>query len=201
MKLNKEIAEMLDYTAEKLAESVASFAFDVWSRKDFRLFVNFPNISQTEQDRIFNELKVSILGLLILKFDDGISRKDKEFGLMLEYFENKLIDGFLNLFRNLKVEERFVKQWKKLIDMRIAEYRNHYEVALKESRKMKEFVKNEESIRISWARLETITIDCLTHIRRGNVEEKDPLWKFLRKWFISLESKLAPLTSAINEDQ
>ena len=201
MKLNEEIIEILDHTAEKLAEAVASLSFDVWSRKDFRLFVNFPNISQTEQDRIFNELEVSILGLLILKFDDGISRKDKEFGLMLEYFENKLIDGFLNLFRNLKVEEKFVKQWKTLIDMRLSEYRNHYKVAIRESSKMREFDKNEESLKISWARVETITIDCLTHIRRGNVEEKDPLWKFLRKWFISLESKLAPLTSAINEDR
>lgn len=201
MKLNKEIVEMLDYTAEKLVEAVASFAYDVWSRKDFRLFVNFHNISQTEQDRIFNELEVSILGLLILKFDDGILRKDKEFGLMLVYFENKLIESFLNLFKNLKVEEKFVKQWKTLIDMRLAEYRNHYEVAIRESGKMKEFDKNEKSIRISWARIESITIDCLTHIRRGDVEEKDPLWKFLRKWFISLESKLAPLTGAINEDR
>ena len=201
MKINKEIIEILNYTAEKLAESVASLAFEVWSRKDFRLFVNFHNISQTEQDRIFNELEVSILGLLILKFDDGILRKDKEFGLMLEYFENKLIGGFLNLFRNLKLEEKYIKQWKTLIDMRLAEYRKDYKIATKESKKVKEFDKNEESLKISWARIETITIDCLTHIRRGNVEEKDPLWKFLRKWFINLESELSPLTNAINEDR
>lgn len=201
MKPNEDIIEALNYTAEKLAEAVASFAFDVWSRKDFRLFVNFHNISQTEQDRIFNELEVSVLGLLTLKFDDGISRKDKEFGLMLEYFEDKLIEGFLNLFKNLKVEEKYVKQWKTLIDMRLKEYRKDYKVAIKESGKMKEFDKNEESLKVSWARIETITIDCLTHIRRGNVEEEDPLWKFLRKWIISLESKLAPLTGAINEDR
>src|SRR3989344_1919097 len=166
MKFNREIAEMLDFTAGKLAEAIASFAFDVWSRKDFRLFVNFPNIPQVEQDRIFNELEVSILGLLILKFDDGILRKDKEFGLMLEYFKNKLIEGFLNLFRNLKVDEKYIKQWKTLIDIRLAEYRKDYKIAIKESRRMKEFEKNEESIKISWARIETITIDCLTHIRR-----------------------------------
>lgn len=197
MRVNKEIIEILDYTAEKLAEAIASFAFDVWSRKDFRLFVNFPNISQTEQDRIFNELEVSILGLLILKFDDSISRKDKEFALMLEYFEDKLIQGFINLFRNLKVEEKFVKQWKILIDMRLVEYRKDYKIAIKESGKMKELDKKEESLKISWARIETITIDSLTHIRRGSIEEKDPLWKFLRKWFINLESKLNPLTEAI----
>ena len=200
MKVNEEIIEMLDHAAEKLAEAVASLSFDVWSRKDFRLFVNFPNISQTEQDRIFNELEVSILGLLILKFDDGISKKDKEFGLMLVHFENKLIEGFLNLFRNLKVEEKYVKQWRTLIDMRLSEYRKDYKIAIKESEKMKELDENED-LKISWARIETITIDCLTHIRRGDVEEKDPLWKFLRKWLINLESKLAPLTSAINEDQ
>ena len=201
MKFDKEIIGVLDFTADKLAEAVASFAYDVWSRKDFRLFINFHNISQAEQDRIFNELEVSILGLLILKFDDSISRKDKEFGLMLEYFENKLIEGFLNLFKNLKVEERYLKQWKTLIDMRLTEYRKDYKIATQESKKVKEFDKNEESLKNSWARLETITIDCLTHIRRGEVKKEDPLWKFLRKWLINLESKLAPLTSAINEDQ
>ena len=200
MKVNEEIIEMLDHAAEKLAEAVASLSFDVWSRKDFRLFVNFPNISQTERDRIFNELEVCILGLMVLKFDDGISKKDKEFGLMLVHFENKLIEGFLNLFRNLKVEEKYVKQWRTLIDMRLSEYRKDYKIAIKESEKMKELDENED-LKISWARIETITIDCLTHIRRGTVEERDPLWKFLRKWFISLESKLAPLTSAINEDR
>jgi len=196
MKVNEEIIEMLDHAAEKLAEAVASLSFDVWNRKDFRLFVNFPNISQTEQDRIFNELEVCILGLMVLKFDDGISRKDKEFGLMLVHFENKLIEGFLNLFRNLKVEEKYVKQWRTLIDMRLSEYRKDYKIAIKESEKMKELDENED-LKISWARIETITIDCLTHIRRGTVEERDPLWKFLRKWLVNVESKLNPLTEAI----
>ena len=196
MKVNEEIIEMLDHAAEKLAEAVASLSVDVWNRKDFRLFVNFPNISQTEQDMIFNELEVCILGLMVLKFDDGISRKDKEFGLMLVHFENKLIEGFLNLFRNLKVEEKYVKQWRTLIDMRLSEYRKDYKIAIKESEKMKELDENED-LKISWARIETITIDCLTHIRRGTVEERDPLWKFLRKWLVNVESKLNPLTEAI----
>lgn len=195
--MDKVIKETLEYSAGKISESVASFAFDVWQRKDFRLYVNFPNITQTEQDRIFNELEVSILGLLILKIDYFISEEDKEFAKVLLYFRSKLIEGFLNIFRNLKVEEKLVKQWEKLIDLRLKEYKEHFAIAIKESAKAPEFKKDKQYLRIDWARIETITIDCLSHIRRGRIEENDPLWKFLRKWFIDLEGKFSPLTDAI----
>lgn len=55
-------------------------------------------------------------------------------------------------------------------------------------------IKKDDSLRTIWARIETITIDCLSHIRRGDVKEDDPLWKLLRKWIITLDAQLTPLT-------
>lgn len=64
----------------------------------------------------------------------------------------------------------------------------------KESDKMPT-LKDEASLRIVWARIETLTIDCLTHIRRGNVKKDDPLWTLLRKWFIRMDTQLSPMIS------
>jgi len=69
----------------------------------------------------------------------------------------------------------------------------HYKIALKEAEKMKEFEKEDKRLKFAWARIETITVDCLSHIRRGEVKEGDPLWKLLRKWFITQDAQLTPV--------
>jgi len=106
---------------------------------------------------------------------------------------DKLVEEFLNIFRELDVEENLVKQWHQLINLRFDEYNKDYKVAVAQSKKMKEFNEREDHLRIAWARIETITIDSLTHIRRGEVEEDDPLWRFLRKWFIAMDSNIAQI--------
>jgi len=55
---NKEIFAMLRESAGRIAQLVANSAFEFWQRKDFRLYVKFHALSQTEQDRMFNELEV-----------------------------------------------------------------------------------------------------------------------------------------------
>lgn len=106
--------------------------------------------------------------------------------------KNNLVSEFLNQFREYGAEEKNIKQWATLINLRFDEYNGHYKLALKEAKKTKEF-KDEEELGAAWARIETITIDCLTHIRRGKVEEKDPLWKLLRKWVIMRGSEITPI--------
>jgi len=83
--------------------------------------------------------------------------------------------------------------------MRFKEYREHFKAAIKESGSWKEFRGDEEGRQI-WARIETITIDCLTHIRRGNVKKDDPLWKLLRKWLITLEAQISPIAKLGEEN-
>jgi len=52
-----------------------------------------------------------------------------------------------------------------------------------------------EDLKKTWVRIETITIDCLTHIRRGKVEKDDPLWKLIRKGLTTVDGKLTPMAS------
>lgn len=197
----KEIIEMLSGAAGNLAQFVANSSYELWQRKDFRLYVDFDNITQTEQDRIFNELEVSVLGIFALHLDYAASILPKEQKIVIESLERELVPSFLKLFSDLGIEEKFVKQWKTLIDMRFKEYREDFKIALKESESMEEFKNEDENLRTTWARIETITIDCLTHIRRGKVEKDDPLWKLLRKWFITVDASLNPITALVKEEK
>lgn len=195
--VKRETAKLLAGASQNLAQVVASASFELWQRPDFRLYVNFGNISQTEQDRMFNELEVSVLGLFILHLDHALlDVVEEERKIVFSALKTDLGSGFLQLLSNTGVEKKFVDQWKTLIDMRLKEYREDFKLAMKESSKWKEFKNENAKMKITWARIETITIDCLSHIRRGDVKEGDPLWKLLRKWLITLDAKLNPLTQA-----
>lgn len=153
-----------------IPQIIANGSFDFWKSKDFQKLVNFDNVSQTEQDRIFNELEVSVLGLFILKYS---------------HLEKQAIDSFLELMKEVGIEKKHLNTWKKLIDRRLKDYMEHYQIALDQTEKFKEL--NEVETRVIWSRIETITIDCLSHIRRGDPIEGDPLWKLLREWFLMLD--------------
>ncbi len=192
--LKSETAKLLAGASQNLAQVIASSSFEFFQRKDFRLYVDFNNLSQTEQDRMFNELELSVLGLFILHLDHEILfplREEQE--LVFKALRKDIAPAFVQLFIDLGIEKKFIDQWNMLIDMRLKEYRKDFEIAMKESSKWKEFKNDTQKIKITWARIETITIDCLSHIRRGKVEEKDPLWKLLRKWLISLEAQISPM--------
>ena len=191
----KETAVLLIESSKNLVQFIASAAFEFWQRKDFRLFIDFNNLSKTEQDRIFNELEVSVLGLFILHLDNAIRiANNKKQAVVLTALRNDLPKAFLQIYIDLGIEKKFIDQWKILIDMRLKEYRNGFKTACEVSKSWKEF-KGDKKLKISWAIIETISIDCLTHIRRGNVQKNDSLWKLLRKWFITLDGKLFPITN------
>lgn len=135
------------------------------------------------------------MGLFILQVDHAYETAvEKEKRVVFSALRKDLASGFLQIMINLGIEKKYIDIWNKLIDMRVKEYSEDFNTALKESAKMRE-LKDNQILRITWSRIETITIDCLTHIRRGNVKADDPLWKLLRKWFITLDTKVSPMTS------
>lgn len=195
-KLSQEVDKMLGDAGRNIANLVASSAFDFWNRKDFRLYVNFNSLDRTEQDRIFNELEVSAIGLFTLQLDDAILLTSaKEQKIVFDSLQKSIVSGFLKIMLDLGIANKFLEQWKALIDMRLEEYTKDLKIAHKESSRWEELKNEDKEIKLAWARVETITIDSLTHIRRGDVEKDDPLWKLLRKWFLNLDSQIAPITN------
>lgn len=191
----KETTKMIAKSSKAIAQLVASESFEFWQRKDFRLYVEFDNLDQTEQDRMFNEFEVSVIGLFIFKFRDAAFGKDKEKQIVFKALEKDLPLAFLQLFIDLGIEQKHIELWRELIKMRLKEYEGHLKVSLEESKKWPELKNEPEDLKKAWARIETITIDCLTHIRRGKVEEGDSLWKLIRKWLLTVDAKLTPIAS------
>ncbi len=197
MDFKKETAKVLLESGEKIAQMIAQESFDLWKRKDFRMFIDFDHQTQTEQDRIFNELEVSLIGLYVLHFDDAIENAtDQAKLLVFKGLREGIQTGFLKVLGDTGVEVKYLKDWEKLVNLRLKEYRDDYKIAMKMSAKDKSFDKKDADLRPAWARAETLKIDCLSHIRRGNFDEKDPLWKFLTKWFITMDARLNPLMAA-----
>lgn len=197
MDLKHETAKVIAATTKNLAKAVAGMAFEFWERKDFRLFVLFEKISRTEQDRMFNELEVSLLGLLVLMLEHAADTPPEERRIVFSAMAGDLPRAFLELLRESGVEDRFIRTWDDLIRMRLKEYHGDYSDAVKMSEKNTQMMKEPPELRFIWARIETVTIDCLTHIRRGKVEKDDLLWKLLRKWFVSVDAQISPITQKI----
>ncbi len=176
-----------------LAEVVAQISFMLYQKPEFRETISFDKITQTEKDRIFNELQVSFLGLLVLYLENlDKDIKNEDIPLDLSRLKDALIDGFLAMYRNLGIGPKFVALWEQLINLRLDEYHKDHILLIKESDKLPNFKKKgEEVLKIRWARTETITIDCTSHIRRGKMIISDPLRKILMEWFINTESLFA----------
>lgn len=160
-------------------ELISELSFSFWQSKDFKTLVKFEKISQTEQDRIFNELLLTGLGLLRLY---RVQTRRKE-------IEEETVDQFLDMYKKLGIGKAFIKQWEGLISMRFKEYSEHYPYALESSKDWKEF-KNNIKLQRTWTRVETLSIDGWTHIRAGKTDEKDPLWRLVRKWLVMLDAQL-----------
>ncbi len=169
-----------------LVEMIAQSAHGLWQQDDFRSLVNFSQIPQAQQDRIFNELEVTILGLMILHIDDQIIKtKSAKQRLYLTDLQQEIIDGFLSLMSSIGIEKKLLKVWDHLIKMRLKEYRQNQTVFLKEMKANK--VKIEPNIEIMFARAQSLSIDALYHIRNGEVQADDPLWKMLKEWLAILD--------------
>jgi hypothetical protein len=167
-----------DTLPKALAMIIAESSFELWQTKDFRLLINFDKISLTEQDRIFNELEVTGLGLYILHLNSL-----KNFS---RFSENDLIDSFLDLNRSVGVEEQYIKIWKQLIDLRLPEYKENYDYLISHAEDFPE-IQEDSSIKEPLLRLQNQMLTGLEHIRRGNLMEGDPLMDPLRKWLIMLD--------------
>lgn len=187
--------------AEKLVGLTSQSSFNFWQQKDFRGLVNFDSISQTEQDRIFNELVVTGIVFLMFILDSFVENIDvTEKKIVMSKVRDKIPDGYLKTLADIGIDRKFRRIWKKLIDMRLREYLDNRRYA-KEEVMFAEKFKGKEELKDSWARIETLAIGCLFHIRRGKGKTEDHLWKMLRFWLISLEGVLQKYLGQISKLQ
>ena len=114
--------QMAEATAAGLVQAAANYAFKLFRDKEFRRFAGFDILSEVEQDRIFNELLVAHVVLIMLLLEAPDLRVPKEFRDYLAALKAKIPKAHLESLRTAGVQAEHLETWEKLISLRYDEY-------------------------------------------------------------------------------
>ena len=197
--MKDEEISLIKKSGENLANVVSETSFELWQTEEFKQMVNFDKISQLEQNRIFNELLLTALGLFFLHLDHVLKiSQTKNQKQLFKLLQTELYKGFINMFVKLGIEQKFIDEWKYLVGIRIEEYRKNFKGTYEYSQDIKEM--SNEKLKIIWCRVETMVISGVSHIRRGKFEEGDLLIASIRKWLIPVDMVFGQISSIIIHD-
>jgi len=173
--------QMADVTARSLVQIAANNAHQLFRDKGFRRLASFDVISQIEQDRIFNELVVSYVVLLLLLLEAPDLRVPREFRDYLKDLKEKIPKAYVDYLRTLGVAAENLRDWEKLIGLRYDEYaKDKHEVRAAamqiESAEKALDLDDLEKIQML-VPVQAVAIGCHHHVCRGETKGRDELFK------------------------
>lgn len=178
--------QMVDATAAALDQAAAGYAFDLFSDKKFRRLVSFDRLSQAEQDRIFNELVVAGVVLVMLVLEAPDLRVPGEFQDYLVDVNEKIPKAHLDYLSTLGVETEHLRDWEKLIGMRYDEYakdRHEVRAAAMEIESSEKALDLDDLSKIQMlVPVHAVAIGCHHHICRGDTKDHDDLFTLTLRW-------------------
>ena len=200
---------MADTTAAGLAQAAAGSAFQLFRDKQFRRLAGIEQLSQTEQDRIFNELVVALVVLIMLLLEAPDLRVSGEFRAYLAALNKTIPKAHVDSLRTLGVETNHLRDWEKLIAMRYEEYardRHDVRAAAMQIESSEKGLDLDDLSKIQMlVPVQAVAIGCHHHICRGDTEGRDDLFKVTLKslslFYVELRVRLeggriTPLTRA-----
>ena len=205
----ESLDQMADATAAALDQAAASYAFQLFSDKDFRRLLSFDRLSQVEQDRIFNELGVAYVVLVILVLEAPDLRVPDEFRGYLVDLNEKIPKAHLDYLRTLGVDTEHLRDWEKLIAMRYDEYakdRHEVRAAAMKIESSEKVLDLDDLSKIQMiVPVQAVAIGCHHHVCRGDTRGHDDLFKLtlrsLSRFYVDIRvrlegGKVSPLTRA-----
>jgi hypothetical protein len=205
----ESLDQMADATAAALDQAAASYAFQLFSDKEFRRLLSFDMLSQVEQDRVFNELVVAYVVLVILVLEAPDLRVPDEFRGYLVDLNEKIPKTHLDYLRTMGVDTEHLRDWEKLIAMRYDEYaKDRHEVraaAMKIESSEKVLDLDDLSKIQMLVPVQAVAIGCHHHVCRGDTRGHDDLFKLtlrsLSRFYVEIRvrlegGKVSPLTRA-----
>jgi hypothetical protein len=201
--------QMTEATAAGLSQAAAASAYNLFCDKEFRRIAGLERLSQVEQDRIFNELVVAFLVLIVLLLEAPDLRVPRERRNYLADLKKRVSEAYVENLRTLGVETSHLRDWEKLISMRYEEYaRDKHEVrgAAMQIESAEKRLDLDGLSRIQLlVPVQAVSIGCHHHICRSNTGGQDDLFKqilkSLSKFYVELRirlegGKITPLTRA-----
>jgi hypothetical protein len=202
MKTRLPDLESIDQTAKAtaagLSQSAAAVAYELFRDREFRRMAGLEQLSQTEQDRIFNELVVGFLVLIMLVLEAPDLRVSSERRSSLADLNKQIAEAHVEHLKTLGVQSDHLSDWAKLISMRYEEYaRDKHEVrgaAMRiESAKKSLDLDGLSRIQLLLP-VQTVAIGCHHHVCRGHTDGQDELFnrilKSLTKFYVELRMRL-----------
>jgi len=184
MKTNEPIFESLDQTADAtaagLARAAVGAAVKLFRDKRFRRLAALEQLDQTEHDRIFNELVVTCLTLIMLLLEAPDLRVAGDFQRYLADMSKKIPRAHLDHLESLGVESDPLQDWEKLIAMRYEEYARDRHSVRAAAMQIESATKVLDLDGLSKIHLllplQVVAIGCHDHICRGDMEGRNDLF-------------------------
>ena len=205
----ESLEQMAEATAAGLAQTAAGAAFQLFREKQFRRLAGFERLSQVEQDRIFNELVVAFVVLIMLLLEAPDLRVAGESRDYLANLIKSVPKAHLNQLRTLGVETNHLRDWEKLMAMRYEEYardRHDVRAAAMQIESAEKSLDLDDLSKIQLlVPVQAVAIGCHHHICRGDTDGRDDLFKLtlrsLSMFYVELRVRLeggriTPLTRA-----
>jgi len=205
----ESLEQMAEATAAGLAQAAAGAAFQLFREKQFRRLAGFEQLSQVEQDRIFNELVVAFVVLIMLLLEAPDLRVAGESRDYLAGLNKLVPKAYVNHLRTLGIKANHLRDWEKLMAMRYEEYaRDRHEVraAAMQLQSAEKSLDLDDLSKIQLlVPVQAVAIGCHHHICRGDTAGRDDLFKLtlgsLSKFYVELRvrlegGKITPLTRA-----
>jgi len=179
----ESLEQMADATAANLVQAAASAAFTLFRDKTFRKLAGFDQLSQEEHDRIFNELLVGALVLIMLVLEAPDLRTGDEERAYLADIGTRISKAHIDSLRNLGIEAPHLRDWEKLITMRYEEYARDRHGVRAAAMQLESVEKELDMTGLAKIQLcvpvQAVAIGCHDHICRGKTEGKDDLFRLL----------------------
>jgi hypothetical protein len=183
--MDRQQIESLDQMAYETARALLQVgnvsAFQLFQDRKFRRSAGFNQLNQTEQDRIFNELVVASIVLIMLILEAPDLRVAAELRGYLSALNKRIPEAHLDYLKSLGVEKKYIQQWEKLIDMRYEEYsRDRHDVraaAMQIESSEKRLDLDDLSKIQMLVPVQAVAIGCHHHICRSKTEGRDDLFK------------------------
>lgn len=177
------LSKMAQIMAGSLDRAASQNAFQIYRNPKFRQLSSLESLEKIEQDRIFNELLVTNIVLLMMTLESNdlmIKEELKNYFLLIK---DSLPKAHCNELAALGLEKEFLDIWDKLINLRYEEYSNNKndvrEASMEFEAKEKELTVNDIEDIQSILPVQTVAFGNFRHICRGKTKGKDDLLRFL----------------------
>jgi hypothetical protein len=195
---SEALDQMAEVTAAGLSQAAAASAYELFCDKEFRAMAGLERLSQTEQDRIFNELVVAFLVLIMLLLEAPDLRAARGLRNYFADLKKRISEAHVEHLRTVGVETNHLRDWEKIISMRYEEYARDKHEVRGAAMQIESAEKNLDLDGLSRIQLlvplQAVSIGCHHHICRGNTDGQDDLFKrilkSLSKFYVELRVRL-----------